>query len=208
MIYTFYSFKGGVGRTMALANVAELFYQSGKKVLMVDWDLEAPGLERFFEINQDAILDKQGIIDLLVDFKEKITGSLSFTLDDELPFVKPESFLVDIYPDSNAPGKLHLLGPGRRSSKYFDTYIDRLLHLNWQEFFEDLDGELYIEWLRNEFEKLADVILIDSRTGFTEMGGICTYQLADFIVIFCALNEQSLYGSLSMAENSKKSKAY
>ena len=47
-IVTFYSYKGGVGRTMALANVAVLLSQWGKKVLMVDWDLEAPGLEHFF----------------------------------------------------------------------------------------------------------------------------------------------------------------
>ena len=48
MIYTFYSFKGGVGRSMALANVAEWFYLQGLRVVMVDWDLEAPGLETFF----------------------------------------------------------------------------------------------------------------------------------------------------------------
>ncbi len=48
MIYTFYSYKGGVGRTMALANVAELFLRQGRRVLMIDWDLEAPGLEQFF----------------------------------------------------------------------------------------------------------------------------------------------------------------
>jgi MinD-like ATPase involved in chromosome partitioning or flagellar assembly len=47
MIYTFYSFKGSVGRSMALANIAELFYRRGLKVLMVDFDLEAPGLERY-----------------------------------------------------------------------------------------------------------------------------------------------------------------
>jgi Mrp family chromosome partitioning ATPase len=48
VIYTFYSFKGGVGRTMALANVAALLAKWGYSVLVVDWDLEAPGLERFF----------------------------------------------------------------------------------------------------------------------------------------------------------------
>ena len=48
MIYTFYSFKGGVGRSMALANVAELFCAKKLNVLMVDFDLEAPGLERYF----------------------------------------------------------------------------------------------------------------------------------------------------------------
>jgi len=36
MICSFYSFKGGVGRSMALANVAELLCRRGLRVLMVD----------------------------------------------------------------------------------------------------------------------------------------------------------------------------
>ncbi len=48
-VYTFYSYKGGVGRSMALANVAALLARWGKKVLIVDWDLEAPGIEKYFE---------------------------------------------------------------------------------------------------------------------------------------------------------------
>lgn len=48
MIYTFYAYKGGAGRTMALANVAELFYDCGLRVVMVDWSLEAPSLEHYF----------------------------------------------------------------------------------------------------------------------------------------------------------------
>ncbi len=48
MIYTFYSFKGGVGRSMALANVGEYLSSRGARILLIDWDLEAPGLESFF----------------------------------------------------------------------------------------------------------------------------------------------------------------
>jgi MinD-like ATPase involved in chromosome partitioning or flagellar assembly len=47
-IVTFYSYKGGVGRSMALANVAVLLARRSLKVLAVDWDLEAPGLEPYF----------------------------------------------------------------------------------------------------------------------------------------------------------------
>jgi MinD-like ATPase involved in chromosome partitioning or flagellar assembly len=47
-IITFYSFKGGVGRTLALANAGALLSQWGYKVLCVDWDLEAPGLHTYF----------------------------------------------------------------------------------------------------------------------------------------------------------------
>src|SRR5690348_6063354 len=44
VIVTFYSFKGGVGRSMALVNVAETLAERGYRVILCDWDLEAPGL--------------------------------------------------------------------------------------------------------------------------------------------------------------------
>jgi MinD-like ATPase involved in chromosome partitioning or flagellar assembly len=47
-VITFYSFKGGVGRSMALANVAVLLARASNRVLCIDWDLEAPGLDRYF----------------------------------------------------------------------------------------------------------------------------------------------------------------
>ena len=47
-IITFYSYKGGTGRTMAMANVAWIIASNGKRVLAVDWDLESPGLHKFF----------------------------------------------------------------------------------------------------------------------------------------------------------------
>jgi MinD-like ATPase involved in chromosome partitioning or flagellar assembly len=51
LVYTFYSYKGGVGRTMALANVAALLSRSSR-VLVIDWDLEAPGVRGFFSIRR------------------------------------------------------------------------------------------------------------------------------------------------------------
>src|SRR3954466_8650371 len=50
-IVTFYSYKGGTGRTMALANIGHILawqLPPYRKVLMIDWDLEAPGLHRYF----------------------------------------------------------------------------------------------------------------------------------------------------------------
>lgn len=48
-VITFYSHKGGTGRTMALANAGvALARRKAGNVLMVDWDLEAPGLHDFF----------------------------------------------------------------------------------------------------------------------------------------------------------------
>jgi len=83
-VITFYSYKGGTGRSMALANVASLLAQrqvDGKDVLMVDWDLEAPGLHRFFRDrlgpqitgaeDLDLALDSQpGLINLFAELYE------------------------------------------------------------------------------------------------------------------------------------------
>lgn len=198
MIYTFYSFKGGVGRSMALVNVAELFYRAGKKVLIVDWDLEAPGLERFFPNVHEEVLDKLGVIDMLLDYKEHM-HERTITSGEDLPFLNPEKLAIDIYPISPVDGKLFLLTAGRRSGEHFAEYASSVLNFDWHDFYITWKGELYFEWLRYEFEKMADVVLIDSRTGVTEMGGVCTYQFADVVVMFCAPNAQNLDGTYKMA---------
>ena len=134
MIYTFYSYKGGVGRTMALANIAELFYQAGLKVLIVDWDLEAPGLERFFSIDQEKILEKRGIVDLLLGYKEQMSKDMFIKEDEDLPFEKPGNLITDIYPNSTESGKLYILTAGKRSKDYFEKYANAVLNFDWQDF--------------------------------------------------------------------------
>ncbi len=65
-IVTFYSFKGGTGRTMALANVAWILAANGKRVLIADWDLESPGLHRFFQPFMEPEVSRQpGIVDFI-----------------------------------------------------------------------------------------------------------------------------------------------
>ena len=67
-IITFYSFKGGVGRTMALANIAILLANQGYKVLTIDWDLEAPGLDKYFsKLSRSNYNVKKGLIDLITE---------------------------------------------------------------------------------------------------------------------------------------------
>src|SRR6266446_610144 len=44
----FYSYKGGSGRTVAVANVASALAKLGKRVAAIDLDFEAPGLQHVF----------------------------------------------------------------------------------------------------------------------------------------------------------------
>ena len=70
VVYTCFSYKGGVGRSMALANVAAVLSQLGRRVLIVDWDLEAPGIENYFTEAPSKLIDSPhrpaGVVDLIV----------------------------------------------------------------------------------------------------------------------------------------------
>ena len=74
-IVTFYSYKGGTGRTMALANVAWILAGNGYKVLAVDWDLEAPGLHRSSTRSSTRSWATPGLIDLITDYAGRPPGS-------------------------------------------------------------------------------------------------------------------------------------
>ena len=141
IIYTFYSYKGGVGRSMALANLAELFYNAGLRVLMVDWDLEAPGLERYFpSVHRQQALEAPGVIDMLVHYKEQMTQSIK--PEDPLEFELPERYAIDIYAEVKKPGKLYLLTAGQRSVDNMSSYAQTVLNFDWQEFYKEWEGEL------------------------------------------------------------------
>ncbi len=186
---------------MAVANIAQLFYDKGYKVLMVDWDLEAPGLERYYYPGGalQKIVDKPGLIDMLLRYKQEMSQEPEE--GESLELESPAEYIIDIYPESSGQGKLSLLTSGRRSKSFFTDYARSVLNFDWKDFYETWEGEIYFNWLKEQFEKIADVILIDSRTGVTEMGGVCTYHLADAVVSFCSANDQCIDGTLQMVRN-------
>jgi len=213
MIVTFYSYKGGVGRSMALANIATWLYQQGGRVLMVDWDLEAPGLESFFyshESELQAVAEKPGIVDLIESYRQQ--WEQPFDLDEKsidgqgktrqlierigpirhlfLPLAGTSSEALN---RRQVPG-LWLMHAGCRAGGSEANYTKTINSLDWTRFYDDYGGYDFIEWLKFEFSKDMDFILIDSRTGLTEMGGICTQHLADMAICFLAPNDSNLYG--------------
>src|SRR5918911_1633270 len=177
-IVTFYSFKGGVGRTMALANIAVLLARRGMRVLAVDWDLEAPGLDRYFRSYTHGVDETQ-------------VGLLDFLFDCETQKQRPDwrRYTTEISFDNQF--SLTLLTSGRQDK----SYASRVLRFDWNKFFTNSDGGNIIETLRDDWKEEFDVTLIDSRTGITDAGGICTIQLPDILVPVFTTNEQSLQGS-------------
>ncbi len=228
MIFTFYSYKGGVGRSMALANVAEWLYLQGLRVVMIDWDLEAPGLESYFynrsedAENLELIQSQLGLIDLLVAYKRQFphlpwpksdgaaltpeaqVEALNMLEENLLPL---STALFPIHPPGSSPdgraGALWLLPAGVRAKDRFSAYAQAVQTFDWSDFYADFQGELYFDWLRRQLltQNQIDIILIDSRTGVTEMGGVCTRQMADVVVSFCVPNAQNLRGVEEMARS-------
>lgn len=177
-VVTFYSFKGGVGRSMCLANVGVLLARRGVRTLVVDWDLEAPGLERYFEYF-DLAPGSGGLLPLLVE----AMGSPPL-----MDVVKYKDHLWTIDVQEGIP--LHLLPSGRQEHVSYAEDLDRL---DWEQFFSSGGGDL-LERLRNQWKADYDVVLIDSRTGLSDSGGICTIQMPDVLVAMFTANEQSILG--------------
>jgi MinD-like ATPase involved in chromosome partitioning or flagellar assembly/tetratricopeptide (TPR) repeat protein len=190
-VVTFYSWKGGVGRTMALANVAyRMAQRHGKRVLAVDWDLEAPGLHRFFGYSDEAIADKPGVLDFFMDWQTGIRKKTS-----PPPDARPWILAVDAEPLKPAFGSLSFLPAGKQNAEYGR----RLSSFDWRAFYKSDNGADAVERFRRQLVDSADIVLIDSRTGLTDIGGICTVQLPDGVVLMTAPNEQSLAGIKQVA---------
>ena len=188
-IITFYSYKGGVGRTMALANIAVLLARQGLRVLAVDWDLEGPGLHRYFSEFLIQPTGAGGLLELL-DQSRELAGITSAW----------ENYASLVTVERNTT--LTLISAGR-----FDSdYEKRVLSFGWTEFFRDRNGGEALEALRNEWRERFDVTLIDSRTGITDAGGICTVQMPDILTLVFTANRQSLDGVKQVAQRAQQAR--
>lgn len=202
VIVTFYSYKGGVGRSMAMANIADILARRGLKVLIVDFDLEAPGLEQFFQINVEGVRRHPGLLDLLLEYKQSMSVSR-----DDTGFRKLDRYICPVYERLPGGGRLDILPAGQRQDLgQLERYALNLRTFDWQDFYYNWEGELFFEWLRRSLTpRPYDVVLVDSRTGVTEMGGICGYQLADAIFMMCAANHQNMLGTANMVRDFRSS---
>jgi tetratricopeptide (TPR) repeat protein len=201
-IITFYSYKGGTGRSMAVANVAWLLASAGKKVLMVDWDLEAPGLHRYVHpfLDDPDLTTSEGVIDFVISYIEEASSK---KLDEKLdpkwfaPYANITRFAMPLDYDFPGGGTLDLIPAGKQGP----TYAGRVNSFNWKDFYVHTGGRAVIEEARARMRDRYEFILIDSRTGVSDTSGICTVQLPDDVVICFTLNMQSVTGAAAAARS-------
>ncbi len=179
-IISFFSFKGGVGRTSSLVATALTLARNRHRVAIVDLDLEAPGLATIFSPDDSSNI---GVIDYLLEKKvQRDDWSLR-------THIKPINDR-DLLGDDGEP--LQLLPAGM----VVESYLEKLARLDFQNM---VDGELQrtLQSMLRELESAVrplDFILLDARAGFHDIGGLAITNLSHGVVIFGTQSRQSWAG--------------
>jgi cellulose biosynthesis protein BcsQ len=196
-IVTFYSYKGGTGRSMALANFAWILAASGKRVLAIDWDLEAPGLHRYFRpfLADSDLFETDGLIDMFW----ALAGSAlqSVHSGDQSTVPENSAAVIEALDDAKrrldwkfpTGGYIDFVGAGRQGT----TYSERVNTFDWRRFYE-FGGARLLTALKTHLCSRYEWVLIDSRTGVSDTSGICTMQMPDTVVACFTMNRQSIDG--------------
>ncbi|OXS32733.1 ParA family protein [Streptomyces sp. XY006] len=174
-VVTFYSLKGGVGRSTALASVARrLSGDHGLTVVCIDMDLEAPGLDSLFGIESEVEAD-QGVVAAL----------LRYEFGDQRPVLK------HLIPVDDA-GRLYCMPAGRIDS----AYAAQLRALEPEIWYRERTNALHrlIDDVR-ESNLSPDVILIDSRTGVSPVAAPLLFDVSDMAVICFHPHAQARVGT-------------
>lgn len=209
-ILTFYSYKGGTGRSMALANVAWILAANGKRVLVIDWDLEAPGLHRYFRpfLADPELHETPGLINFFMDFVEASRmerRSSSNNGSQPAPdwfenYTNLLRYAVALDYEFPGEGTLDFVSAGRQGPDYALNVIS----FEWRDFYEQLGGGVFLEAVKSRLREEYDYILIDSRTGLSDTSGICTVQMPDDLVVCFTLNRQSILGARDVSRSAEQ----
>ncbi|MCP4111723.1 MAG: ParA family protein [Desulfobacteraceae bacterium] len=181
-IVSFYSYKGGVGRTTALAMFASYYsIHHAKKVFITDCDFEAPGLINFFGFtNEDQ--SKNGIVEYIKDQEAFHDRELS------------SDYVFEVSRTYSKDGEIYILPAGNTmNDPDRGDYIEALARLDIHS------TDTIVRQFRNVIADInkkykPDVILIDSKTGFNDIFGIIVNKLSDIIVGFFGNNVQNKPG--------------
>ncbi|MFD3547369.1 KGGVGR-motif variant AAA ATPase [Streptomyces sp. NPDC058655] len=179
VVSTFYSLRGGVGRSTALAHAARIIASQGLTVLCIDMDLEAPGLASLLDV-EDRVSEGMGVVPLLA--AAEVSGEIGAL----------EDHVLRVSDDAN----LFLLPAGCPGAEYA-----RLLsHLDpsaWYGEDEINPLRLLVEALPHLAER-PDVVLIDSRTGISPLAAPLLFDVSDINVIAFYPHPQARAGTRAL----------
>lgn len=208
-VVTFYSYKGGMGRTttmvayaLSLATNSDL--SKRKRVVIVDCDLEAPGYLNFFDLSEHNGLKsgkKNGLVEFISD--AQLTNKpqdldindyiINVGLDNESSFAYKNLDNIWIVPAGNLnEGYSDFEGGADRND-----YLEGLAKINLSSV------QSVVKYFNLLFDKIKetlnpDIILIDSRTGFNDIFGTAALYLSSCVVGFFGFSRQTQPGLINL----------
>ena len=207
-IITFYSYKGGMGRTTTMVSYAmDLAINQNKKVVVIDCALEAPGYLNFFDLsaNQELINGtKNGLVEFMSDSQMlNEEGKDKLELSDYIVNVG-DSAKVDDSAFENLKniwlipaGNLNMDYEGNGDESNLYGYLEGLSKINLS------NTEVVVSCFKLLFKKIKeaynpDVILLDSRTGFNDIFGTAAFYLSSCVVGFFGFSRQTQPGLINL----------
>lgn len=188
-ISCFYSFKGGLGRTTAMVLAGIHLARRGKKVVLMDFDLEAPGLATLFSYQNEAIDLTRGIVDYLTDLMGFLYEEKRLLLSDYYFSINQQEIV------GNQGGELIIfpagLAQGQEGENLYFTKLSKSAPL-----FLGKDHLFGVDMLLNRInqEYQPDYILVDTRTGINGLGGLFLSRYASQSFLFFFGNKQNMFG--------------
>ncbi|MBD2161633.1 AAA family ATPase [Limnothrix sp. FACHB-1083] len=179
----FYSFKGGVGRTTALIHVAWLLVKQGKKVVVVDLDIEAPGLSKALDLDDSP---EVGIVDYFYERAYAPDGAnYEIQIGDILAEYRDQQL------GDTRGGRFFVVPTGKLDLDYL-AKVDDLKASTWVNGNESL-WDVFTRDIKKQIE--PDLILVDSRTGLNQWGAFSLVQAADSAILVLFPNAQNAEGA-------------
>ncbi len=171
----FFSLKGGVGRSTALFFWGRHLVEQGKTVLLVDLDLEAPGLGA--QLLPDGDRPDYGVLDWLVE--DLLDNPVAESMLDRMLAQSPLS---------SSPGLWVVPATGRITNAYPGGFVAKLARA-YLESDEPVGGSSLAGRVRRLVAKLEtrvgpDVVLIDSRAGLHESAAAAVLHLDADVLLF------------------------
>lgn len=193
-----FSIKGGVGRTTAFALWAWSLARDGKNIVLVDLDLEAPGVAGLL-LDEDHLPD-YGLVDWLV---EALVGQADEAL--------LRDCLVDCDLARNEPGKIRVLPAFGKKTK---DYINKLGRIYMPTFSSETgqfsglaDRLLVLLQQLSALQDRPDLVLLDSRAGLHDIGSAAVTRLGAEVFLFARDDYQSWQAYRQLFEHLSNSRS-
>lgn len=189
-----YGFKGGVTRSTATFALAQHLARLGKVVLVVDLDLESPGITSMLSPDPDS-LPEHGIIDHLVEHAVGNSDDLDLTMKSTSVGELGGNGEVWLAPAAGRPTEAGQGYLDKLSRVYVDLPADAALgraKVSFAQRLEEAVGACEAQVERRS--RSVDVVLLDSRSGIHDIAAVAITQLSTYALLFATDNMQTWNG--------------